>query len=82
MDVTLSLNPEVEKSLLLRSREHGVSLEAYLYVLVARDIAVAAPAKSGEEAARAFIRWADSFPETPPLSDEAISRANLYPDRL
>ena len=31
--------------------------------------------------ARAFDEWADSFPDTPPLSDEAISRASIYPDR-
>lgn len=83
MDVTLSLNPEVEKSLLIRSKAHGISLEAYLHALVARDIGAVNPSESvGEEAARAFIQWADSFPDTPSLSDEAISRDNLYPDRL
>jgi hypothetical protein len=30
----------------------------------------------------AFEEWADSFPEdSPPLSDEAISRASIYRDR-
>ena len=36
---------------------------------------------SGEEKARAFVRWAEGHRYTPPLSDEAISRASMYPDR-
>ena len=36
---------------------------------------------SGEEKARQFKAWTQSHPDTPPLSDEAISRANLNPDR-
>jgi hypothetical protein len=36
---------------------------------------------SGEEKARAFIHWAKSHRDTPPLSDEAVSRASMYPDR-
>jgi hypothetical protein len=28
-----------------------------------------------------FDAWVNSFPDTPPLSDEAISRASMYPDR-
>jgi Arc/MetJ-type ribon-helix-helix transcriptional regulator len=31
--------------------------------------------------AREFVKWAKSHPVTPPLSDEAISRASLHPDR-
>ena len=36
--------------------------------------------RQGEEKARAFLEWAESFPDTPPLSDDAISRASMYPD--
>lgn len=39
------------------------------------------PKTTGEEKARAFVQWAQSHRYTPPLSDEAISRASLYPDR-
>lgn len=31
--------------------------------------------------AREFVEWAKDHPYTPPLSDEAISRASLNPDR-
>jgi len=35
-----------------------------------------------EEVLSAFEQWADSFPqETPPLPDEAVSRAIIYHDR-
>jgi Arc/MetJ-type ribon-helix-helix transcriptional regulator len=36
---------------------------------------------TGAEKAQAFIAWAKAHAETPPLSDEAISRASLNPDR-
>ena len=41
----------------------------------------AAAVTSGEENARAFVDWAKSHRDTPPLSDEAVSRAGMYPDR-
>lgn len=50
----------------------------------AEDVAEGSPidaSANGEEKARSFIEWAKSHPHTPPLSDEAISRASLYPDR-
>ena len=40
MDVTLNLNPEVEKGLMARAHERGVSLDDYLHELVAREAAV------------------------------------------
>ena len=36
---------------------------------------------NGKEKAREFVEWAKNHPSTPPLSDEAISRASLNPDR-
>ena len=82
MNVTLSLKPEVEKGLIVRARARGVSLDNYLQELVERDIGVAvATGTSGEEKARAFVQWAKSHRDTAPLSDEAISRASMYPDR-
>jgi hypothetical protein len=82
MNVTLSLNPEVEKGLIVRARARGVSLDDYLQELVEKDIGLAAATgTSGEEKARAFVQWAKSHRDTPPLSDEAVNRASMYPDR-
>jgi hypothetical protein len=40
MTVTLTLNPEVEKGLLARARERGMSLDVYLQEIVAREAGV------------------------------------------
>jgi len=82
MSVTLNLNPDVEKGLAAQAQARGISLSDYLQEIAAREAArLPAKAGSGEERAKAFLEWADSFPDTPPLSDEAISRASMYPDR-
>ena len=83
MSVTLNLSPEVEKDLTALAEARGLSLSEYLQEIATREAAgrqTEAPA-TGEERAKAFIEWADSFPDTPPLSDEAISRASMYLDR-
>jgi hypothetical protein len=83
MSVTLNLNPDVEKDLMVLAQARGVSLSDYLQEIAARE-AAGVPAKAGstgEERAKAFLEWAESFPDTTPLSDEAISRAGMYPDR-
>jgi hypothetical protein len=40
--VTLSLNPEIEKGLIARARERGVSLDDYLQELLSREAGVTA----------------------------------------
>jgi hypothetical protein len=82
MNITLTLDPEVEKGLLARARERGLTLDAYLEELVTKEAALAAATqRSGKAKAQAFVAWAQRHRSTKPLSDEAISRANLYPDR-
>ena len=82
MNVTLSLNPEVEKGLLARAQERGVSLNDYLQEIVTREAGlIDTTGKSGKEKAIAFVQWAKSHRYTTPISDEAISRASMYPDR-
>jgi hypothetical protein len=82
MSITLSLNPETEKTLSARAGQLGLSLNDLLQELANREAAaLSEPMLSGDEKAKAFLAWADSFPDTPPLSDEAISRESFYPDR-
>jgi hypothetical protein len=82
MSITLSLKPETEKALQIRASERGVSLDQLLSELVDREAALApTPPLSGPDKAQAFLEWADSFSETPLLSDAAISRDHLHPDR-
>jgi hypothetical protein len=82
VDITLTLKPEVERGLLARARERGLTLDAYLDDLVKREAGIAAGGQmSGKERAEAFVAWAKGHRATPPLSDEAISRSSIYPDR-
>lgn len=66
MTVTLTLNPEVEKGLMERARERGLSLNDYLQGHVAREAGLlTAKGTSGEENARAFVQWAESHRYAP-----------------
>jgi hypothetical protein len=42
MDVTISLNPEVERGLMARARARGVSLDDYLREVVAKEAGLSA----------------------------------------
>jgi hypothetical protein len=79
MTVTLELKPEVEAGLVALARANGVPLDAYLRSLLEQ---LAAPttgtAMSPEQKAAAFEQWAESFPPTPALSNEAVSRDAMY----
>ena len=84
MTVTLEIDPEIEKGLQALAREHGMSLSEYLQEIAVRE-AGSLPlktGKTGEQRAKAFLEWAESFPDTAPLPDDAISRASMHPDRL
>ncbi len=95
MTLTLELKPEIEQGLLTQAQERGVSLDAYLQYVLSRLASVNAPDDSApsatslqddltpEEWVRQFHEWAESHDRTTPLlSDEAISRDSIYPDRL
>jgi len=47
MNVTLSLNPEIEKCLLARAQARGLSLDDYLQELVAREAGLPGAAGPG-----------------------------------
>jgi len=83
VSVTLKLNPQVEENLKILAHSRGMSLSEYLQEIAVREASrqTSSAESNGEERARAFLEWAESFPDTPPLSDEAISRTGLYPDR-
>lgn len=79
MTLTVELKPEVEAGLHALARAKGVPLEAYLRSLLEQFAAPSAgPEMTPDQRAAAFEEWAGSFPDTPPLSDEAISRDAIY----
>ena len=79
MTVTLELPPEVEASFVAQARAKGVPIDAFLQdYLIQHAPPVELLQMSTEEWERAFEEWADSFPDVPPLSDEAVSRESIY----
>jgi hypothetical protein len=82
MVVTIELEPEVEAGLSAQARASGLPLKQYLQRVLrdqvpARSTAALTPA----ERAEAWRKAAKGLPDTPPLSDDAISRENLYSAR-
>ena len=79
MTVTLNLKPEIQAGLHALAEQKGVSIEEYLRSLV-EDTVWPAPLKTPTPEARAAL-WretAKDFPDTPPLSDDAVSRDSMY----
>jgi hypothetical protein len=79
--MTLHLAPEIEQRLRSLADSLGVSVEGYLQRVVEEKTASRIARMSPSEWANEFEAWADSFPEAPPIPDEALRRENLYPDR-
>jgi hypothetical protein len=82
--VILDLDPNVEKGLTAQAEKRGVTLKEYLQEVVARESTRLPPAMhtTGKDRARAFELWAKGHRHTPPLSDEAVSRASLVREVL
>jgi hypothetical protein len=80
MTVTIDLKPETEAGLVALADASGVSLEQFIQTMVENTIHPRS-SMTPEERSSAWIESAKRFPDTPPLSDEAISRESMYPDR-
>ena len=85
MILIIDLPDEQEAALKAKAKTHGISAEQYAVQVLQKDLGAASPSsparKSATDKAREFVEWAKNHPFTPPLSDEAISRASLNPDR-
>ncbi len=87
MNLTIELPAEKVAALRAHAEAHGLTLERWLEQIVEQH---AQPAFIGhlqksnpEEWARQFDAWVDSHdPNTPVLSDEAMSRESIYRDRI
>jgi hypothetical protein len=82
MTVTIELPPEIETGLTAQAKERGLPLPQYVQQLLLEQVHLRA-ATSLSPAERAAL-WRESvkdLPQTPPLSDEAISRESIYGDR-
>lgn len=87
MTLTLDLSPEREAALKAQAQARGLSVEEWL-LEVAEQLSPASSVvhlqrTDPNEWARHFDAWVNSHdPNTPVLSDEAMSRDSIYPDRI
>ena len=87
MTLTLRLSPEGEAALKAQAHARGMSVEEWLLELAKRTWPLLARSLQDEltreEWVRQFDVWVEGHDRTlPPLSDEAISRESIYPDRF
>ncbi len=85
MTVTINLPPEKEAEFQVEARARGLSLEQWILEAAEQHVhsgSIAHLQKTDpEEWARRFDAWVNGHrPDTPVLSDEAMSRESIYPD--
>lgn len=78
--IMLNLPPEKETLLKAQAQAHGLSIEQW-FLQLAEEAASLTMHGSPDTWEEEFEEWLAGIPETPPLSDDAINRASLYPDR-
>ena len=85
MTVTLHLPPEKEAAFRAQAQARGLSLEQWMLEVAdqyVQPVSITHLQKTDpKEWARHLDAWVDSHnPNTPVLSDEAMSRESIYPD--
>ena len=86
MNLTIQIPDDHAATLQMRAQARGLSVEQWLLELAAQDLQTSSLAHlqkaDPREWSRQFRAWADSHdPNTPVLSDDAMSRESIYPDR-
>jgi len=95
MRVTIELKPETEKRLAEKAKQNGLPIETFIEVFIEDNLAEAetstkekeqsfSKTATKEEWLAEFHKWIDSHKDRgePFLSDEALSRENIYEDRF
>jgi hypothetical protein len=80
----LEVQSDIAAKIAAQAAERGLSVDAYLRLLVEerQEKTATQKALSPPEKARLWREWAASHnPNTPLLSDEAISRESMYEER-
>lgn len=85
MIVTIELSDEKAAALRAQAEAQGLTVERWLEQIAeqhVQPVSIALQKTNPKEWARQFDAWVDSHdPNTPALSDEAMSRECIYPDR-
>jgi hypothetical protein len=88
MTLTIYLPPEKEAVFKAEAQLRGLSVEQWLVEVADQHVQPAGSIAHLQQAnpqewARRFDEWVNSHdPNTPVLSDEAMSRDSMYPDRI
>jgi len=87
MNVTIELSDEQAAALKMQAEAQGLTVERWLEQIAAQFAPSTSIAHMQEtnpkEWARRFHEWAESHDRTTPLlSEQAISRKSIYPDRI
>jgi hypothetical protein len=87
MNLTIELSDEKAAALKAQAEAQGLTVERWLEQIADQHVRPASIAHlqktNPKEWARQFDAWVDSHdPNTPVLSDEAMSRGSIYPDRI
>jgi len=82
MTVTIEVPPDIEADLVAQAQAQGLGLPEYVEHLLRDQVAVSAGSSlMPAQRATGWLESVKGLSHTPPLSDEAISRENLYGDR-
>ncbi len=86
MNLTIQLSSEKAAALKAQAEAHGLTVERWLEQIAEQHVTAASIAHLQETNPKEWIRqfdaWVNSHdPTTPVLSDEAMSRDSIYPDR-
>ena len=89
MNLTIELADEKAAARKAQAEAHGLTVERWIEQIAeqhadAQPVSIAPLQKTNpKEWARLFHEWAEGHDRTtPPLSDEAVSRESIYPDRF
>ena len=87
MNVTIELSDEKAAALKAQAEAQGLTVERWLEQIADQHVQPVSIAHlqrtNPKEWARQFDAWVNSHdPNTPVLSDEAMSRESIYPDRI
>jgi hypothetical protein len=88
MTLTIELPPEKEAAFKAEAQARGISVEQWLVEVAGQHVQPAGSIAhlqrtNPKEWMRQFHAWAESHDRTTPLlSDDAVSRESIYPDRV
>jgi hypothetical protein len=82
MTLVLEIPPELESALAAQAQAQGLLLQQYIERLLRDQVPQQGSRRlSPAELAAAWRESVEGLPQTPPLSDEAISRESIYGER-